>query len=223
MFMKTTFTRKERMLNRMILHSMDNPQAIGLLAGQTGIAVTIAQYARKNGHSELEEVADALLDNVIRRAATTRDISFAYGLSGICWGVEYLVQHGIMPGSAHEICHKADVHIAKADIGVMDDFSLETGLTGLWHYVMARIQGNMLAHLPQPFPEDYISKWLDITEKYEARFPDGANRLLRDALNGKAPDTVLTIRQFVRLPKHPNDRDLSLQSGVAGYVETHYL
>ena len=43
--MKSKFTRKEQLLNRLVLHSMDNASAIGLLHGQTGIAIVPARYA----------------------------------------------------------------------------------------------------------------------------------------------------------------------------------
>lgn len=220
--MKSKFTKKEQLLNRLVLHSMDNATAIGLLHGQTGIAIVLARYARVSGESDFEIVADALIDNVTERIKGFKDISFAYGISGICWGIEYLIQEGIMPGPGHDICEKADDYVMKTSLHSIEDFNLERGLPGLWHYVWARIQGNMIAGLPLPFTEKYISDWLKLTREHAEKFPYGAAERLREAMDGKLVKSPLDVKSFVRLPRHLDKNDLSLRTGIAGAIETKY-
>ncbi len=208
----------------MVLHSMDNPNAVGLLAGQTGVLITIARYARAAGAEELETVADALFENVREKAARMRDISFAYGLSGICWGVEYLVQKGIMPGPADEICSAIDEHIVKFPLTAIEGFSLETGLTGLWQYVWMRIQGNLKGGLPLPFPTEYLAAWLEILETNADKFPPGSGGRLQRAIDGETLEfTEPEISEFIKLPRKTDPRDLSLRTGIAGQLELRYL
>ncbi len=222
--MKKRYRRYETLFNRLVLHSMDNPDAVGLLAGQTGILITIARYARATGREELETIADTLFENVTAKATRIRDISFGYGLSGICWGVEYLVQNGIMPGDADEICSDIDAFIIKQPLVSVDGFSLETGLTGLWHYVQARIQGNLKAGLPIPFPAEYLYEWLSILKTDPDKFPQASAAWLKGAMNGEPVEFIgLNIADFVKLPPGPDPRDLSLRSGVAGELELRYL
>ena len=218
------FIRHEVLLNRLVLHSMDNPDAVGLLAGQTGVLITIARYARATGMSELETVADALFENVSAKASRMREISFAYGLSGICWGVEYLAQSGIMPGPADEICSAIDGHIMKHPLEAVEGFSLETGLGGLWQYVRARIQGNLKAGLSLPFPPEYLAGWQKILETDPENFPPESARWLMNAMRGEPVEfSELNIADFVKLPRNPDPRDLSLRSGIAGQLELRYL
>lgn len=220
--MKSKFTRKEQLLNRLVLHSMDNASAIGLLYGQTGIAAVLARYARASGESDFEIVADALIDNVTEKIKGSKDISFAYGISGICWGIEYLIQEGIMPGPGHGICEKADEYVMKTPPYSIEDFSLERGLPGLWHYVWARIQGNMIAALPLPFTERYLSSWYKIVSENPEEFPHGAAERLHMAMEGKLVKMPLSIATFVKLPRRLDENNLSLRSGIAGVIETKY-
>lgn len=221
--MKTKFTRQEKLLNLLILHSADCPSCVGLLTGQMGIVLTIARYARIKGMAELETIADTLLENVLARAASLRNIGFASGLSGICWGIEYLIQHGILPGSGDEICKKVDNHIMKNKISNMDDLSLETGTLGLWYYVWARIQGNLREMQPLPFSKEYLSDWFDFLTVHHDKFPAGASDRLYSAMNGHLIEEELNINQFIKRSRKLNENDLSLSTGVAGYIETHYL
>lgn len=79
------------MLNRLILHANDVPSAIGLLDGKMGIALVLAHYARCRGKKKLEHAADFLVESVMNLLTKTVSIDFANGLSGIGWGIEYLI------------------------------------------------------------------------------------------------------------------------------------
>lgn len=223
MSMRVKLTREENFLNRLALHSLDAPDRIGLLTGQMGIIVVLAQYARKKHKPEVEEIADVLYDNVIKRVATMRDISFASGLSGICWGIEYLVQHGILEGPAEEICKDADAVIAEADITKMKSQTLESGTYGLWQYVWARLQGNLMAGLPLPFSSEYLQSWELYIRENASLFPQGEADRLTLAMNGELQYRELSPKPFVSDMKELLLNDVTLQKGVAGYIELKYL
>lgn len=221
--MKIRFNREEKLLNRMILHSADNNKAIGLLTGQTGVILVVVRYARQKQHPQLEAVADFLFDNVMKQVEQSVDLSFAYGLSGICWAVEYLVQHGIMPGPAEEICGSMNEAISSISLDKPVDFSLDTGLLGLWHCVLARLQGNLLSGLKTPFPPDWLERWFDVLDEFPEKFPQGSASKLRNLMHGDVEPESLDFRQFIELPKHLDINDLSLKTGAAGYIESKYL
>lgn len=221
--MKTEISREESFVNLLVLHSLDNQGDIGLLTGQTGMMIVLARYARLKGQEAIDAVADALFDRIVRRAARSSDIGFGTGLSGICWGVEYLVQQGLLEGPADDICKEADARIARTDIGCVDDMSLETGLAGLWLNVWARIQGNMRAGLPLPFTTAYLQKWHKKLSESPDVFDAGAAERLGAAIDGRLTVAELSLRPFIDDKESLMVNNMSLKSGVAGYVELEYL
>lgn len=220
--MKNTIS-KRTLFNRMTLHTMDNPSSVGLLSGQMGIILIISQCAKQWNMPVLDQSADFLFDYISNSIGRIKDISFGSGLSGICWGVEYLVQHGIMPGPANDICEDVDRRIMESDIRRIEDFSLEYGALGLWHYVQARIQGNLSAGLPLPFDSIYLDDWQAMIERNDDKFPEGSLAWLNSALNGTLKPHQLRVTPFIEKFKKRPQINLSLRAGIAGYIATHYL
>lgn len=218
-----TRTSSRTLFNRMALHSMDNPSSVGLLSGQMGIILVISQCAKQWEMPMLDQSADFLFDHISNSISRIKDIGFGSGLSGICWGVEYLVQHSIMPGPANDICEDVDKRIMEADIRRIEDFSLESGALGLWYYVQARIQGNLSAGHPLPFDSIYLNDWQAIIERNEAKFPEGSIVWLNSALSGTLSPYQLRVTPFVEKFKKRPQINLSLHAGIAGYIATHYL
>lgn len=202
----------------MILRGLDVPESISLYRGQMGITIAIALYARHHSVEQIELCADKYMLNIRRWIKSIHNISFAFGLSGICWGVEYLVQHGFIPGAAHDMLKKIDEIIAKHDVTTINNFSLESGLLGLWHYIMARIQGNLKAGLELPFSHDYIDKWLHVIGSNPDNFPYNALERLQLALSGNLIEEELKIEQFINVEENFDEHDLSLQNGISGYL-----
>lgn len=224
--MEDYFNERERLFNYMVVHSMDHPSSIGLLTGQMGVVITITHYARKYGGRQLDNIADSLLSNILKTLPSMRDISFSSGLSGFCWGIEYLVQKGILPESADEICKKADGFICKTEISNINDFSLETGLLGLWNYIIARSIGNFKNHLKSPFPEDYLQSWADLIYRIPQEFPSDAPKIISSIIEQDIHLEALTdlsVKEFVNPACTPDTHDISLGTGIAGYIEYKYL
>ena len=71
-------------------------------------------------------------------------LDFANGLTGIGWGVEYLIQKGFQKGVGVEICEAIDAKLMAVNLRRVHDLSLETGIEGWLHYIMAHAQGAKL-------------------------------------------------------------------------------
>lgn len=221
--MKPKFSEAESLINYLALHSQDSTDEIGLFHGQTGYVITLAEYARKFNKPQIETIADFICDNVFRKAGALRDISFATGLSGICWGIEYLVQKGILEGNAAAYCEEVDREIIKTDVSRLTDYSLKTGLGGLWHYVWARLQGNYLARLDAPFDDDYIAKWAGIIEANTDAFPPESIERLTAYRAGTLQPIKLSVSEFIGKYSEVPRRNLALTDGIAGYIIKKYL
>lgn len=69
----------------------------GLLFGDTGIAIVHYLLEKYTGNAAFGEDGRQLLDNIFEEVETFDDVSWDAGLPGIGWGVEWLVQQGLLP------------------------------------------------------------------------------------------------------------------------------
>lgn len=221
--MKTEFNHQESLINYLALHSFDSTDNVGLFYGQIGYVITLAQYAHKYNKPQIAVIADYVCDNVFAKAGRIRDISLSKGLSGICWGIEYLVQEKLLDGSADDYCTEVDAEIMKTDITRIHDYSLESGLGGLWHYVRTRIQGNRKANLDMPFDKLYIEKWVTILTTHATVFPKGSAEWLNNSLSGRMEPFKLSLKPFINKSSEVPQNDLSLANGISGFLIKKYL
>ena len=130
---------------------------IGLYHGKMGIILFFAHYFRYTGQPVFDEMADELMDELKQEIHTELPVGFASGLSGIGWGVEYLIQNGFADDDSWKVCRNIDKKIMERDPRRITDYSLDTGLEGILHYVLAHIKGVMSQHSELPFDETYLS------------------------------------------------------------------
>lgn len=93
--------RLQRIANVLLLNAsfIDN---LGLLNGKMGIAIFFYQYARYTGSKIFEDYAGELIDEIYEEINTTTPVDFANGLTGIGWGIEYLVKNRFLEADTDE-------------------------------------------------------------------------------------------------------------------------
>lgn len=207
------FTKEEKMLNRLILHANDVPSAIGLLDGKMGIALVLAHYARCRGKKKLEHAADFLVENVMNQLTTTVSIDFANGLSGIGWGIEYLIQNNYMKGCGADILQDLDERIMQVEVTRIKDWSLEKGLLGILHYVLYHLQGANKSEL-RVFDKPYLASWLSILKDNE-----DLHKLLQKGLDKEKDFYKSDLHIFIKQQSRVDTKKLSLGNGLAGKIE----
>ncbi len=135
---------EDNLLDKIVRHLvmrtsyLHNP---GLLSGKMGIAIFFYKYARHCRIRRYYWFAGELLDEIYDGMDTGISKDFGDGLAGICWGVELLVRGGYVNADADEVLGDMDQLILERDVRRINDTSLETGLEGLAHYVLARCSG----------------------------------------------------------------------------------
>ena len=134
------FSREEQLLHTVVLHANDAP-ARGLFDGQMGLVLVLSEYARTRRAPELRTAIRFLLDQVLEHLDEGMPLDFANGLTGIGWGVEYLLARGFQRGSGADICAAIDRKLMERDLLRQTDLSLDTGLEGWLHYLAAHVQG----------------------------------------------------------------------------------
>lgn len=207
------FTKEEKMLNRLILHANDVPSAIGLLDGKMGIALVLAHYARCRKKKNIEHAADFLVESVMNQLTTTVSIDFANGLSGIGWGIEYLIQNNYMKGCGADILQNLDEKIMQFDVTRIKDWSLEKGLLGILHYVFYHLQGANKSG-SSVFDSSYLGFWKSVLEDNELLYNQLQKGLHKETEFYK-PDLLMFIKQQSRV----DAKKLSLREGLAGRLE----
>lgn len=80
----------------------------GLFYGKMGICIYYFQLARKTGNQNFQEYAENLLDNLLTQIDKEVTIDFGLGLSGIAWGIIYLIEHSFVDGNIGEILKDID-------------------------------------------------------------------------------------------------------------------
>lgn len=207
------FTKEEKMLNHLILHANDVPNAIGLLDGKMGIALVLAHYARCSRKKNIEHAADFLVENVMNQLTTTVSIDFANGLSGIGWGIEYLIQNNYMKGCGADILQDIDERIMQFDVTRFKDWSLEKGLLGILHYVLYHLQGANKCG-SSVFDDSYLDSWKSVLENNELLY-NQLQKGLHKEVDFYKPNLLMFIKQQSRV----DTKRLSLKDGLAGKLE----
>ena len=135
-----TFTPEQKLLHQVVLHANDVP-ARGLFGGQMGIVLVLSEYARLRKLRPLHTAISFLLDQILSNLSTEMPLTFSDGLTGIGWGVEYLLQNKFQRGSGVDICEAIDQKLMQQNILRCTDFSLDKGIEGWLHYIIAHLQG----------------------------------------------------------------------------------
>lgn len=149
------FDLKQRMIHLLMFRAnfLKNP---GLLSGKMGIVLFFAHYHKVSSVDIYESIADELLEQILERVHKELPIGLEAGLSGIGWGMEYLIQNGFIEGNGVDICEEIDHKIMEKDPRRITDFSLETGLEGILHYVLVHIGGAFKNRTVIPFDKTYL-------------------------------------------------------------------
>jgi len=97
----------ERIINTLLLNAsfIDN---IGLLNGKMGISIAFYHLARQTGNKIYEDYAGELIDEIYEEITVNMPCDFENGLSGIGWGIEYLVQNGFIEADTDEVLSEFD-------------------------------------------------------------------------------------------------------------------
>lgn len=219
---KSKFTQEQKQLHHLILHSHDVPTAWGLFDGMTGIMLVLAHYARVHKLPVIERVSDYLMEQITGNIANTDSIFLGNGMAGIGWSIEYLIQNGYMKGCGVELTQEIDGRIMEVDVRRMADDSIGKGLIGLFHYVIAHIQG-AVSQGRSAFDQQYLDDWMHVLQCRQEYFPQdnqwtNMSEMLTNAINGQYVYPLDLVQFIEPMRRAPLDL-LGLRHGLAGYME----
>lgn len=156
---------EQKIINRLILENQFISD-IGLFYGKMGISIFFFEYGRYS-HSDIYiNIGEELLDDILKNLYTDLSFRFDTGLSGIGWGIEYLLQNDFIEGDANEICEEIDSKIMQTNLMRLTDASLETGLEGIFYYLSARMHGASCQNKILPFDINYLKEVFELIRPY---------------------------------------------------------
>ena len=99
--------RLRRIANVLMLNAghIDNP---GLFNGKMGISIFFYLYGRYTGNEVFSDYAGELIDEIYEEINTNTPVDFQNGLSGIGWGIEYLVENKFVDADTDEALSEID-------------------------------------------------------------------------------------------------------------------
>ena len=122
---------------------------MGLWNGKTGMSLFFFLLSRHTGNHWYEEFAGELLDDVCSSLSQQCPVTFADGLCGIGWTIEFLKKEGFIEGDTDDILEEVDKKVMERDVRRITDTSLETGLAGIAAYVRSRLDSERhVVHMP---------------------------------------------------------------------------
>jgi len=133
-------SRLQRIANVLLLNASftDN---LGLLNGKMGIAIFFFHYARYTGNEMYENYAGELIDEIYEEISPTSPINFAAGVTGIAWGIEYLVKNGFVEADTDKALNEIDSVIFRATTQLPVYIENQDDLFGFGIYYLARLNG----------------------------------------------------------------------------------
>lgn len=174
-----TWNLSERIQNSLMLKSKLLSD-VGLLNGKMGMAIAFGHLYKQTLNEVFDDCMSELVDNILETTYKGLDIGFLSGFSGIGWGIEYMIQHGFVEGNGVEVCSELDLRIMEKDPRRITDFSLETGLEGLLHYVLAHLCGAIRQESQLPFDNTYLG---DLYSSLKSRHQCGESSTLNLLIN----------------------------------------
>lgn len=159
--MEILFDREPSML-KLILHrymfQAERLPVTRFYHSKISAAILFYHFARYSGDNRYREFADELIGQVSGNISYDSPINFGYGLSGMAWGVYYLINESFISGDVNAILSDVDLHIMERDLYRISDVSFDSGLSGIIFYVESRVAYASSRGIDFPFDKRFLKE-----------------------------------------------------------------
>lgn len=156
--MKNLFIQYKDQLKDLLRYGVLKVEALenlGLYNGRLGMAILFYEYSRYSGDALYEQFADEIMDSLVE-LPDTLSLHLSDGLSGIGWGITYLLRERFIIGEIENVLSDIDIKIQKTDI--QDNNEIKDCHTYL-RFRQEHIGKETKRHFPyNPYNESYIQK-----------------------------------------------------------------
>lgn len=185
--------RLRRIANILLLNAsfIDN---LGLLNGKMGIAIFFYHYSRYTENKIFEDYAGELIDEIYEEINTTTPVDFANGLTGIGWGIEYLVKSKFLEADTDEALSEIDTSVYRNSLYRPFLLDNDKDLFGFGLYYLTRLREheNDDDNLNTLFKKQHLINLTDDTERILIQ-----KRYLKFNIQSLSTDTVNSFLWFL--------------------------
>ena len=154
---KQKFEFLQSIVCHLMLHS-SFMKDVGLLEGKLGVAIFFFQYSTYTNKKIYSDFGEELVGDICNEIHENYPLNFKKGLSGIVWGIEYLIRNKYVDADTDDVLEELDKKILEWDVRCITDISLETGLAGLAYYVISHYSNNnKRSNIPKEYIVDLVS------------------------------------------------------------------
>lgn len=219
------FTSEEQVVHQLFLKSyaLKDP---GLFFGKLGVAIACFDYGKRIESPIISDLGYELASGILDMIDHRTSFDFATGVSGIAWGIEYLIQQQYMVCDSNVVCADLDKRMELLCVHRLRNFSIDNGLEGILHYVLMRIKGALQQNSPVPFSFEFLndlSTCIEAKKVFQMTTPLGelANQFKSFLLNGKEVSYQPDILSFIEgkaFSEEISSAKLGLKKGLAGWL-----
>lgn len=211
--------RLHRIANILLLNTsfIDN---LGLLNGKMGIAIFFYQYFRHTGDKIFQDYANELIDEIYEEINTNTPIDFANGLTGIGWGIEYLVKNSFVHADTDEALSEIDNNVYRNSLyrPFLLDNDSDLFSYGLYYVSRLREKGNDDDNLNTLFKKQHLIYLTDEAERILIQ-----KSYLKFNIQSLSSNTIISFLWFLfemhRLQLFPTKVEMLFHS-LPGYIES---
>lgn len=219
---KTQAMDYNRIIDFLILKSFTISNK-GLLNGRMGITLAFYYIGNAENNDNYIRFGNRLLDSIIGNLDATVPKNFADGLCGIGWGIEYLLHHEFVECSSYNLLGELNECIEHEEIEEWE-MSLDYGLEGLLHYILAHIKnnaGNGVINFSHSFLKKLYDRLCSICLHKESTLQELSQLYMNWYIHGELDykfdlEKFIHIESFFNIPL--NNQSISLSNGLAGYI-----
>ena len=140
---------EQKIINNLPLGRIASP--IELL----GYAICLLLWQQKTLSAIYEKIVSTCINVAFLQLSVFTPVSFANGLLGVGWLVEYMLQKNLVIGDADTILEDIDNRVSIMRWDMLEDFGIESGLQGVLLYISARIRGCIIRNQKFPFSNSF--------------------------------------------------------------------
>lgn len=160
------FFKDEPLVLKLLLHryqfQAERLPASRFYHSKIAAAILFYNYSRFSRDCLYEEFADEIIDQLYNKINYDSSIDFGYGLSGLAWGIYYLISEKFICGNLNEVLEEIDACIMERNLHRIRDYSFDTGIRGICFYIRARLEYAKENAMSLPFDESFIGDYQKI-------------------------------------------------------------
>ena len=176
---------------------------VSLFHGKTGVMLALYASSKKYNKPVFHEYADDLMQEIYKMVYDNLSIGIEHGLAGIGYAFTLLSNCDIIECDLNDVLYTIDNTIMCYDSRRMTDYTVKTGLLGIWIYLCERMKSK------QPitsFDNMYIHELQFVVKEKKRNFPYNSTWLLHEL---KTPEFDLS---------EYHKKSLGIDNGCANFL-----